>query len=431
MNADEKKIRGPAAIDRRAVVASGLGAMAAPALLGVIAAHAQSKTIKIGYVSAKTGALAVFTEADNFILDQMRNVLAKGLQSGGKTYPVEILARDSQSSGTRAAAAASDLISKDKVDLILAASPPTITNPVADQADANAVPCVTTGCAWQPYFFSRNRNPPNGVASAYHFYWGLEDVIASYLALWDGAATNKIVGGLFADDIDGNVWLDPQRGLPPALAAAGYTLHVAGRYEPLNDDFTPQIALFKQIGADIVVGSMTPPDFMTFWSQAAQQGFRPKIVTIDKALAFPATIAALGDRGDGLSTEISWTPNFPFKSGLTGQTARELAAAYMSAARRPWTQPLGYQHAVFEVAIDVLKRAKGLDAKSILDAVIATNYQSIVGLVKWTGQPVKTVTKTPLVAGQWQRKEVAFDLVITENKTAPQIPVGGKLALLA
>jgi branched-chain amino acid transport system substrate-binding protein len=142
-------------------------------------------------------------------------------------------------------------------------------------------------------------------------------------------------------------------------------------------------------------------------------------------------VAALGDRGDGLSTEIWWTPNFPFKSGLTGQTARELAAAYMSAARRPWTQPLGYQHAVFEVAIDVLKRAKGLDAKSILDAVIATNYQSIVGPVKWTGQPVKTVTKTSLVAGQWQRKEVAFDLVITENKTAPQIPVGGKLALLA
>src|ERR1700733_1424311 len=102
MNADEKKIRGPATIDRRAMVAGGLGAMAAPALLGVIPAHAQSKTIKIGYVSAKTGALAVFGEADDFILDQVRHALADGLQSGGKTYPVEILARDGQSSGTRA-----------------------------------------------------------------------------------------------------------------------------------------------------------------------------------------------------------------------------------------------------------------------------------------------------------------------------------------
>jgi branched-chain amino acid transport system substrate-binding protein len=37
------------------------------------------------------------------------------------------------------------------------------------------------------------------------------------------------------------------------------------------------------------------------------------------------------------------------------------------------------------------------------------------------------VTKTPLVAGQWQRTNGKFDLVITENKTAPNIPVGGKL----
>ena len=32
-----------------------------------------------------------------------------------------------------------------------------------------------------------------------------------------------------------------------------------------------------------------------------------------------------------------------------------------------------------------------------------------------------------LVAGQWQRKNGKFELIITENKTAPNIPVGGKL----
>ena len=50
--------------------------------------------------------------------------------------------------------------------------------------------------------------------------------------------------------------------------------------------------------------------------------------------------------------------------------------------------------------------------------------------MKWTGLPVKNVTKTPLVAGQWQRKGDNSELVITTNKTAPEIPVGGKLALL-
>ena len=72
---------------------------------------------------------------------------------------------------------------------------------------------------------------------------------------------------------------------------------------------------------------MIPPDFATFWGQAAQQGFKPKVVTIGKALLFPSVISSLGARGNGLSTEIWWTPNHPFKSGLTGQSARELTDA--------------------------------------------------------------------------------------------------------
>jgi len=55
----------------------------------------------------------------------------------------------------------------------------------------------------------------------------------------------------------------------------------------------------------------------------------------------------------------------------------------------------------------------------------------MVGPVHWTGQPVKNVSKTPLVAGQWQRRSGAFELVITANKPAPEIPVGGNLELLS
>jgi branched-chain amino acid transport system substrate-binding protein len=419
-------------VDRRALLKAGASALAAPAILKVIPVNAQSRVIKIGHVSPRTGPIAPFGEADPYILEQIQKLLEKGITNGGRTYPVQIISKDSQSSTSRASEVAAELILRDKVDLIVAASTPDTTNPVADQAEVNEVPCVTTDCPWQPYFFGRKGDPAKGFTWTYHFFWGLEDVIAAFLALWNNAPTNKVIGGLFPNDADGNAWGDAERGLPKPLAAAGYKLIDPGRYQPVNNDFTSQISAFKTAGAEIVTGNMIPPDFATFWSQAAQQGFRPKIVTIGKALLFPSVISSLGARGNGLTTEIWWTPNHPFKSGLTGQSARELTDAYTRATRRPWTQPIGFKHALFEVAIDVLKRARNLgDPKSILQAITATNYSSIVGPVRWSGGPVKNVSKTPLVSGQWQRKGNAFDLVITQNETAKNIPVGGKLELLS
>ena len=137
-------------INRRELIKSGSAAIAAHALLNANSASAQAKVIKIGHVSPKTGPLAGFGEADAFILDQVRGILGKGLQSGGKTYKVEIVSKDSQSSGSRAAEVASELIQRDKVDLLVTSGTPDTTNPVSDQAEVNEVPCLATNCPWQP-----------------------------------------------------------------------------------------------------------------------------------------------------------------------------------------------------------------------------------------------------------------------------------------
>jgi hypothetical protein len=44
----------------------------------------------------------------------------------------------------------------------------------------------------------------------------------------------------------------------------------------------------------------------------------------------------------------------------------------------------------------------------------------------------KNVTKTPLVGGQWRSKDDGtFDLVIVDNKTAPNIPTSGRMEALS
>jgi branched-chain amino acid transport system substrate-binding protein len=404
------------------------------------AVHAQSTSFKIGYVTPQTGPLAGFAQADSFTISQFMETTGGMISGTAGEVEVEVVVKDSQSNPNRAAEVAKELIVDDEIDLMLVASTPETTNPVSTQCEIEGMPCVSTIAPWQPWFIGRQADPAGGPPAwqpfqyTFHYFWGLEDVIAVFLNMWNQLDTNKTVGGLFPNDGDGNAWGDPVNGVPPAFSDAGYTTIDPGRYQNLTDDFSAQIAAFKDANCEIVTGVVIPPDFTTFWNQANQQGFKPKAATVAKAILFPESVEALGAAGNNLSSEVWWSPNHPFASSLTGATSAELASAFEAAAGRQWTQPIGFIHSMFEVANDVIKRAEDLkDPDAIVAAIAATNLQTIVGPVAWNGANVppfaaKNVTKTPLVGGQWRRKDDGtFDLVIVDSQTAPEIPAGGKM----
>jgi branched-chain amino acid transport system substrate-binding protein len=324
------------------------------------------------------------------------------------------------------------LILKDKITLMVVSSTPETTNPVSDVCELNETPCISSVCPWQPWFFGRKGDPAKGFAWTHHFFWGLEDVIGNFTNGWKSVKTNKKVGGLFPNDGDGNAWGDKAVGFPKPLADMGFTLNDPGRYQNGTQDFSAQIAAFKKDGVEIVTGVMIPPDAKTFLTQAKQQGFNPKVITLGKALLFPVGIEALGDLGLGLTTEVWWSPSHPFSSSLTKQSAKDLAATYEKSSSKQWTQPLGFAHALFEVAADSLKRAKSVKAADLRDAIATTDLDTIVGHVKWGGPgPFKNVSKTPLVLGQWVKgSKHKVDLVIVNNETAKNSPTGGSLKLM-
>ena len=420
-------------VTRRKLIKTGGTAVAATALFSSFPAPLvrAAKPVKIGYVSPQTGPLAPFAEVDNFIVGGVRELFKK------QNLPIEIVVKDSQTNSNRAAEVAADLILKDKVSLMVVGAAPETDNPVADQCELNEVPCVSTVSPWQPWFFARGGKPDKPFKWTYHYFWGLEDAIGIILDMWSQPQlqTNRVVGAAFANDPDGNAWGDPERGLPPALAKAGYKLIYPPHFQTLTDNFSAQISAFKEAGAEIITGNMIPPDFTTFWTQARQQGLRPKICTITKALLFPSSVESVGQTANNLSTEVWWSPTFPFKSSLSGQSASELAAAYTKATGKQWTQPIGFVHSLFEVAADIVKRsADAQDPAANLDALVKTNLQTIVGPIAWDKGPVKNVAKTPLVSGQWRLASggpFKYDLIIVANGLAPQIPVGGKMEPLA
>jgi branched-chain amino acid transport system substrate-binding protein len=442
--------RPAAGLTRRRFI-GGLGAGAAALSLGgALAACGESRreeeagggggggggTLRLGYVTPRTGPLAPFGEADDFVLAAMRDVLADGIEIGGATYTVEIIDKDTQSTSDRASEVAQELIVDDGINLMLVSSTPDTTNPVADQCEANGVPCISTVAPWQPYYIGRGGDPASGEAAfefTYHFFWGLEDVIAVFLSMWNQIETNRIVGGLFPNDPDGNAWGDATVGFPPPLAAEGYTIVDPGRYTNGTSDFSAQISAFRGAGAQVLTGVPIPPDFTTFWTQAAQQGFRPLAASIGKALLFPTAVEALGDLGTGLSTEVWWSPGHPFTSSLTGQSAQEVADAYSEETGKQWTQPIGFAHALFEVAVDVLTRADDpLDATAVVDAIRGTRLDTIVGNIDWSSGPVPNVAKTKLVGGQWRTgTDFPYDLVIVANDDLPEVEATSSLEPIA
>jgi branched-chain amino acid transport system substrate-binding protein len=396
---------------------------------------AAARTVKLGYVTPKTGSLAGFGEADDYVLGSMQEIFRDGLRIGGTSYPIQIVPKDTQSDPNRAATVAGDLINTDKVDIVLVSSTPETTNPVTGQCEANGVPCISTVAPWQPWFLGQQQDPanPKPFTWAYHFFWGLEDIESVFADMWSQVPNNKVVAGLFPNDGDGNAWGDPKLGFPAYFGPKGYEIVDPGRYQNLTEDFSSQISEFKQAGAEILTGVPLPPDFTNFWKQASQQGFQPKIASVGKALLFPASVEALGDIGEGMSTEVWWSPNHPFKSSLTGVTAKQLADDYTAKTGKQWTQPIGFVHALFEVAADSLKRAGNPDDReAIAGAIKGSNLDTIVGHIQWTGKPFPNVAKTPLVGGQWRKGSgnVKFDLVIVSNKDHPDIPAAGELVTI-
>jgi branched-chain amino acid transport system substrate-binding protein len=172
--------------DRRTVIKGGLASGLALAVTPLFApAVRAARTLKLGYVSPQTGPLAAFAEADNFVISNFLSTVRGGLRIGNESYPVEVAVKDSQSNPNRAADVARELIVANKIDLMLVASTPETTNPVSTMCEVEETPCISTVAPWQPYFIGRQQNPGNPASwkpftSTFHFFWGLEDVIAVF-----------------------------------------------------------------------------------------------------------------------------------------------------------------------------------------------------------------------------------------------------------
>jgi branched-chain amino acid transport system substrate-binding protein len=413
-------------VRRTGVVAGGL---VLGGLLGACGGGNGGKTsLKIGFVSPRTGPAATFGEVDPYVLGLARDAVADGLDIGGTTYSVEILDRDGQSNPARGAEVAQELISGDGIDLMLTTNTPETTVPVSDACEAAGVPCISTSTPWEAWYFGRGGKPgePSPFRWTYHFFFGVAEVAKAYTSLWPQVPTNKKVGVMWPNDADGNAI---RAALGPMLEDAGYTIVDPGAYQNGTNDYSAQIAMFKRESCEIFNTFALPPDFVTFWRQAAQQGYKPKIAQIAKPGVIPSQIEAVGPLGLNLAGAAPWTRTFPYSSSLTGLTSEALAKGYEEESGRQWTPILGSTVALLDVGIAALRASESPKDKAVVaEAVKTLGVETPVGRVEFGKGPVESVVTGPFMGGQWvEGDEHQFEFVVGENSSDPNVPVEAKL----
>jgi branched-chain amino acid transport system substrate-binding protein len=409
--------------NRRQVI-KGLAVSGAAATLGMpYVARAAEDVIRIGYIDQFTGIRSNFAETAPWVVEQIQELVKDGIEIGGKKWAIEILSRDSQSDPNRMGSLGNELVLRENVDLLLVADG--LAAPALEICDQNGTPAVSTILQWEPFYAARGSSPEKGYPWSFLFFWSGADIIKNYIGMWEASGIDKAVGTFYEDNDFGRGF---SGGMTASLQQAGFKEVQGGLFKEQVDDFSNQVAAFRDGGAKIVTGLVFPQHFATFWGQAQQAGLELDAATIAAAFVFPSGVEVLGDRGAGMSTEIWFNSQLPFKSSLTGQDASTFCSAYEQSTGRQWAQPMGYHHAIWEVGLAALKNSGDpKNRAAVRDAIAGLDLDTIIGKVDFKNSTMKSVANTWVTMGQWHRNpegsKFPYELYVTNNVTAPQVPI--------
>ena len=415
-------------------IAMGAGGIVSACSSGIKGAGgpATGGTITIGFITPLTGALAGFASGDQFVLSKVRSTSAykSGLKIGTKNYKINIVVEDSQSDPNRASTVARQLILQNKVDMILTTSTPETTNPVAVAAEKLGTPCLSTVVPWESWYAGLGGNPLQPTTTFTYttmFFFGLREFQGCFAPMWNRVKTNKVVACQYPNDADGNAF---RGGFEPLIKASGYQVVDGGPYQDGVTDFSSMITTFKNKNCEVFSNCPLPPDFNTFWKQAAQQGFKPKLATVAKVLLFPADTQALGALVNNIATDSWWGPYMPYSSSLDGTSASSLAAAYESSTNNQWVQSIGSSYALFEVAKEALGAVSDPhDKTEVANALHHVSYTGMCGAIDFAKGPAPGVGIIPPVGVQWKASKGKYPFVmqVVDNSLNSSVPIQAKL----
>jgi branched-chain amino acid transport system substrate-binding protein len=373
----------------------------------VTPARADEPPIKIGYAISRTGPFAPgaqVTQEPNYILWADQVNASGGLAVKGATAKkrkVELIGYDDRSDVETTVRTYEKLMGSDKVDLILPPWGSGTNFAVAPLANKFHYPMIAPTALSRklidmklPYFFAVLQQPDRMMGALVDFL----------------AANNvKTVAIIYMDDLFG---LENVGALVPLLKAKKIQI-VENKSYPLGvKDLSPVLKAIKAKNVDAFLGITYPPDTILASKQAKEIGFAPKVFYSSVGTAFPLYKDVMGASAEDVMGMGSW-------NSKTSPAAKAYFDAHVKRFQKePDRWASGHAWAGLQILQQAIEKV-GLDRKALRDYIAATEFQTIIGPIRFKGSEN---ISTPGTIGQWQKGE--FEVVWPKDHAtaAPVFP---------
>lgn len=350
-----------------------------PLLLSLLCATplaALAKDVLLGASVQLTGPVAntgrYYRDAYQIAIDKIN--AAGGVKIGGEAHQLALKLYDNQSDVNLSVRQYTQLISQDKVNLLLG---PFASNfALADSAvsEKYKVPMVQGGGA-SDQIFSRQFKYIFGTLAPASNYFG-----STINMLKELKPAPKTVALLYADDaFDVSV----AEGTRPKLKQAGFDVVMDERYSTNATDFNSLLSQIKSKKADVVLVAGHETEILNFVRQAKSLAVAPKMYSFTVGVPSEDFRKALGADADYAFGMTAWLPLASQKDrwfGDAAQFAKEYKAKY------------GYDpdyHAAsgaadVEALVQAMEDANSLDPQKVRDALAKVKFDSLYGPIAFS-----------------------------------------------
>jgi branched-chain amino acid transport system substrate-binding protein len=344
---------------------------AATLIAAALPGAADAQEVVLGASVQLTGPVAntgrYYRDAYQIAIDKIN--AAGGVKVAGQSTKLVLKVYDNQSDVNLSVRQYTQLVSQDKVTLLLG---PFASNfALADSAvsEKYKVPMVQGGGA-SDQIFSRNFKYVFGTLAPASNYFASTIDMLKVLKPKPGS-----VALLYADDaFDVSV----AEGTRPKLKDAGLAAAMDERYSTNATDFNSLLSQVKSKGVDAVLVAGHETEILNFVRQAKSLGVAPKMYSFTVGVPSEDFRKALGKDADYAFGMTAWLPSASLKDRWFGD-AEKFAAEYKARFGYDPDYHAASGVADVEAVVQAMEDANSIDPQKVRDALAKVKFDSLYG----------------------------------------------------